>query len=128
MNPSNHVAIVTGGGSGLGEATARALAARGAKVALLDIGVDAGMHTLIRPSLYGAYHPVYNLTRLGAPATMVATVVGPICESGDVLARDRRLPETKEGDVLLIAVAGAYGAAMSSQYNSRPLPEQHLLP
>ena len=95
---------------------------------LVYIGVDAGMHTLIRPSLYGAYHPVYNLTRLGAPATMVATVVGPICESGDVLARDRRLPETKEGDVLLIAVAGAYGAAMSSQYNSRPLPEQHLLP
>jgi diaminopimelate decarboxylase/aspartate kinase len=91
------------------------------------VGVDAGMHTLIRPALYGAYHPVFNLTRLGEPASSVVTVVGPICETGDVLARDRKLPVTREGDVLLVAVAGAYGAAMSSTYNARARPVEHLL-
>jgi diaminopimelate decarboxylase/aspartate kinase len=91
------------------------------------VGVDAGMHTLIRPALYGAYHPVVNLSRLGEPASSVVTVVGPICESGDVLARDRKLPVTKEGDVLLIAVAGAYGAAMASTYNARERPLEKVL-
>lgn len=94
---------------------------------LLYVGVDAGMHTLIRPALYGAYHPVVNLSRLGEPATTVATVVGPICETGDVLARDRKLAEPREGDVLLVAVTGAYGAAMASDYNSRGLPRQVVL-
>ena len=88
-----------------------------AEVLRKECGVDAGMHTLVRPALYGAWHPVVNLTRLGAPPAGPVTIVGPICESGDVLARDRLLPETHEGDVLLIGFAGAYGAAMQSTYN-----------
>jgi bifunctional diaminopimelate decarboxylase / aspartate kinase len=91
------------------------------------VGVDAGMHTLIRPSLYGAYHEVVNLSRLDAPATSLVTVVGPICESGDVLARDRMLAEPQEGDLLLLATAGAYGASMSSDYNLRGRPREVVL-
>ena len=83
------------------------------------IGVDAGMNSLIRPALYGAWHEIVNLTRLGAPLVETAHVVGPICESGDTLGYARRLPETREGDLLLIATAGAYGRAMSSSYNLR---------
>ena len=83
------------------------------------IGVDTGMNSLIRPALYGSYHAIENLTRLGAPAVMTADVVGPICETGDILGRGRRLPKTREGDVLLIATAGAYGHVMSSSYNHR---------
>ncbi|TNE92637.1 MAG: bifunctional aspartate kinase/diaminopimelate decarboxylase [Deltaproteobacteria bacterium] len=83
------------------------------------VGVDTGMNSLIRPALYGAYHPIVNLTRLDQPATWEAHVVGPICESGDTLGRARQLPPTEEGDVLLIGVAGAYGRAMSSHYNHR---------
>lgn len=88
------------------------------------LGLDAGMNSLIRPALYGAYHEVVNLTRLTQPATARYTVVGSICESGDVLGRDRQLPETHEGDVLLLADTGAYGHAMASRYNLRePAPE-----
>ena len=91
------------------------------------VGVDAGMNSLIRPALYGAWHEIVNLTRLDAPLTQVAHVVGPICESGDTLGYARRLPETHEGDVLLIATAGAYGRAMSSSYNLRPPAEELVL-
>jgi bifunctional diaminopimelate decarboxylase / aspartate kinase len=94
---------------------------------LVYVGVDAGMHTLLRPSLYGAYHPVASVSRMGEPATSVVTVVGPICETGDVLARDRKLPEPREGDVLLLAVTGAYGAAMASDYNLRGRPREVLI-
>jgi diaminopimelate decarboxylase/aspartate kinase len=88
------------------------------------VGVGTGMNSLIRPALYGAYHDIVNLTRLGKPATELVTVVGPICETGDRLGSDRLLPPTKENDVLLIANAGAYGYAMSSRYNLRePAPE-----
>jgi diaminopimelate decarboxylase/aspartate kinase len=83
------------------------------------VGVDCGMNTLIRPALYEAYHEIVNLTRLGEAATELVQVVGPICESGDVLGSNRRLPPTQEGDVLLIAQAGAYGAVMASHYNLR---------
>jgi len=83
------------------------------------VGLETGMNSLIRPSLYGAYHPIYNLTRLDEPPAMVAHVVGPICETGDILGRSRRLPPTREGDVVLIANAGAYGRVMSSRYNLR---------
>jgi diaminopimelate decarboxylase/aspartate kinase len=83
------------------------------------LGVSTGMNSLIRPALYGAYHRIVNLSRLDEPATELATVVGPICETGDRLGRDRYLPRTEEGDVLLIANAGAYGRAMSSNYNLR---------
>lgn len=90
-------------------------------------GVDTGMNSLLRPALYGAYHLIVNLDRDGAPADTRYTVVGPICESGDVLGTARRLPETREGDVLLIANAGAYGRVMSSEYNLRRPAEEFLL-
>ncbi len=83
------------------------------------VGVSTGMNSLIRPALYGAYHEIANLTRLGEPATELVNVVGPICETGDRLGSDRLLPAAQEGDVLLVANAGAYGYVMSSRYNLR---------
>lgn len=83
------------------------------------VGVATGMNSLIRPALYGAYHEIVNLTRLEEPGSELVNVVGPICESGDQLGHERLLPATREGDVLLIANAGAYGHAMSSRYNLR---------
>jgi diaminopimelate decarboxylase/aspartate kinase len=84
------------------------------------VGTETGMNSLIRPALYGAWHDVINLSRWGEDVGGIVTVVGPICESGDVIGRDRGLPACKEGDVLLIDVTGAYGSAMASQYNLRP--------
>ncbi|WP_256364092.1 bifunctional aspartate kinase/diaminopimelate decarboxylase [Rhodanobacter sp. C01] len=89
------------------------------KGAFRYLGIDTGMNSLIRPALYEAWHEIVNLTRLDEPATALYQVVGPICESGDVLGTDRRLPEAQEGDVILIAQAGAYGKVMSSHYNLR---------
>jgi diaminopimelate decarboxylase/aspartate kinase len=84
------------------------------------VGIATGMNSLIRPALYGAWHEIVNLSRLDEPATQTCTIVGPICESGDELGSDRHLPPCEEGDVLLIADAGAYGHAMASHYNLRP--------
>ncbi len=92
------------------------------------VGVATGMNSLIRPALYGAHHEVRNLTRLDEPDSQTCTVVGPICESGDELARDCRLPRCEEDDVLLIADAGAYGHAMASHYNLRPPAAELLMP
>ncbi len=83
------------------------------------VGVETGMNSLIRPALYGAYHDIVNLTRLDEAPSQNVTVVGPICETGDILGVDRHLPECREGDTILIANAGAYGAAMASNYNLR---------
>jgi len=91
------------------------------------VGVSTGMNTLIRPALYGAYHEIVNLSRLGDPATEIFTVVGPICETGDRLGSDRLLPETEEGDVLLVANTGAYGYVMSSRYNLREAATEILI-
>ncbi|MES3630582.1 MAG: bifunctional aspartate kinase/diaminopimelate decarboxylase [Longimonas sp.] len=91
------------------------------------VGLDAGMHTLMRPALYGAYHEIVNLTKLDRPKAETVNVVGPICESGDVLGYSRRLPPTEPGDVVLIATTGAYGAAMSNTYNLRSRPNEHLI-
>jgi diaminopimelate decarboxylase/aspartate kinase len=91
------------------------------------IGVGTGMNSLIRPALYGAYHEIVNLSRLGKPATELVTVVGPICETGDRLGSDRQLPPAKENDVLLIGNAGAYGYTMSSHYNLRDPAVEVLL-
>ena len=91
------------------------------------VGLETGMNSLIRPALYGAYHPIVNLTKLDEPATMIAHVVGPICESGDILGRSRRLAPAEEGDVLLIANTGAYGRVMSSWYNLREPAGETLL-
>ncbi len=92
------------------------------------VGIDAGMNALIRPALYGAFHEIANLSRLGEATTLRADVVGPICETGDVLGHGRMLPPTQEGDVVLVATAGAYGRAMSSEYNLRSPPAERLLP
>ncbi len=97
------------------------------KGALEYLGCDAGMHALIRPALYDAWHEIVNLSRLDAAADTLYQVVGPICESGDVLGADRRLPQSVEGDVLLIAQAGAYGESMASRYNLRPLADAAVI-
>jgi diaminopimelate decarboxylase/aspartate kinase len=97
------------------------------KAGVRFVGVATGMNSLIRPALYGSYHEIVNLTRADEPANELVSVVGPICESADVLGHDRLLPATREGDVLLIANAGAYGHAMSSQYNLRPPAEELFL-
>ncbi|HLE75581.1 MAG TPA: diaminopimelate decarboxylase [Candidatus Bathyarchaeia archaeon] len=91
------------------------------------VGVDAGFNTLVRPTMYGAYHPVLVAGKLGSLEEETYDVVGPICESGDVLARDRRLPKIEEGDLLAVLNAGAYGFAMSSQYNARPRAAEVLV-
>jgi diaminopimelate decarboxylase/aspartate kinase len=91
------------------------------------VGVATGMNSLIRPALYGSHHEIVNLTRLEEPATDTCNIVGPICESGDQLGVDRLLPPTREGDILLIANAGAYGRAMSSNYNLRAPAAEFVL-
>jgi diaminopimelate decarboxylase/aspartate kinase len=85
------------------------------------------MNALIRPALYGAFHEIVNLSRPGADTVGSYDVVGPICETGDVLGHDRRLPETREGDVLLVANAGAYARPMASSYNLRAPPDELIL-
>lgn len=97
------------------------------KGALRYLGLDTGMNSLIRPALYDAWHEIVNLTRLHEPATALYQIVGPICESGDVLGSDRRLPEAREGDLVLIAQTGAYGKVMSSPYNLRDEAEEIVL-
>lgn len=88
------------------------------------VGISTGMNSLIRPALYGAYHEIVNLTRLREEPSELLNIVGPNCETGDRLGSERWLPATQEGDVLLIANAGAYGYVMSSHYNLRePAPE-----
>ena len=91
------------------------------------IGVGTGMNSLIRPALYGSYHEIVNLTRAGEAPSETATIVGPICETGDRLGTDRLLPPSKEGDVMLIANAGAYGHVMSSQYNRREVAPEVVI-
>jgi len=82
--------------------------------------VDAGMNDLIRPSLYEAYHEIKPVIEPVSPDKAVFDVVGPICESGDFLAKDREMPIVKNGELLAVMSAGAYGFSMSSNYNSRP--------
>ena len=88
--------------------------------------VDAGMNDLIRPSLYGSYHQLQPVVDRQRPKIR-ADVVGPICESGDFLARDRNLPHVEQGEMLAVMSAGAYGFSMSSNYNSRPRPAEVLV-
>lgn len=90
-------------------------------------GVDAGMNTLIRPALYGSYHHIVVANKLDKPNERSYDVVGPICESGDIFAKDRFLPKVEEGDLLAILNSGAYGFSMASQYNSRPRPPEILV-
>jgi len=92
------------------------------------VGVNAGMNSLIRPALYGAYHPIHNLSRLDDARSQLAHIVGPICETGDVLGHARHIAPATEGDVLLIGNTGAYGRTMSSEYNMRAPATEIILP
>ena len=90
--------------------------------------VDAAMTELIRPALYGAYHAIMPIAEPVVDAPQHAVdVVGPVCESGDFVAKDRPLPEVNPGDLLAIRGAGAYGREMQSMYNARPLPPEVLV-
>lgn len=101
--------------------------------------IDGGMHTLIRPALYGSFHFIWpaRVARMHVPAKReqemdlpgldLCDVVGPICESSDFLAKDRRLPPPVRGDLLAVFSAGAYGMVMASHYNSHPLPAEVLV-
>jgi len=90
--------------------------------------VDAAMNDLVRPAMYDAYHEIWRVRqpRPGDPRRRY-DVVGPICESGDTFAVDRELPEANQGDLLAFMTAGAYGAVMSSTYNTRPLVAETLV-
>jgi diaminopimelate decarboxylase len=90
--------------------------------------LDAAMNDLIRPAMYEAYHDIRPVA-VAAPDAPLAPydVVGPVCETGDTFTRDRMLPELKAGDLVAFMSAGAYGAVMSSEYNSRPLVPEVLV-
>jgi diaminopimelate decarboxylase len=90
--------------------------------------VDAAMNDLIRPSLYGAYHDIRPVNQqAGERAKQLMDVVGPVCESGDFLAKDRMLASVKPGELLAVMSAGAYGFVMASNYNSRPRAPEVLV-
>jgi len=83
------------------------------------VNVDAGFNTLIRPAMYDSYHEIIVADRADDKPSRTYTITGPICETGDILAHDRRLPEVQAGDLIAVLDAGAYGYAMASQYNGR---------
>jgi diaminopimelate decarboxylase len=89
--------------------------------------VDAGMNDLIRPALYQSYHEIVPVREAQDSVREPMDIVGPVCESGDFFAQDRQLPEMKEGDLIALMSAGAYGFVMASNYNSRPLPAEALV-
>jgi diaminopimelate decarboxylase len=93
----------------------------------LFAGIDAGFNTLIRPIMYDSYHHIIACDEKNKKKILKYDIVGPICESGDVLGKARELPELYEGDYLAILDAGAYGFTMSSSYNSRPRPAEILI-
>jgi len=89
--------------------------------------VDSGMNDLIRPALYEGWHEIVPLKQSVSAKKEKVDVVGPICESGDFFAQDRPIPPVKEGDLIALMSAGAYGFSMASNYNSRPLPAEVLV-
>ena len=89
--------------------------------------VDAGMNDLLRPALYQAHHEIVPLTEAPGGLGMTADVVGPVCETGDFFARDRKLPLLQTGELIALRTAGAYGFVLSSNYNSRPRPCELLI-
>jgi diaminopimelate decarboxylase len=89
--------------------------------------VDAGMNDLIRPALYEGHHEIVPLKQPATDARVTVDVVGPICESGDFFCQNRELPDFQPGDAIALMSAGAYGFAMASNYNSRPLPAEILV-
>ncbi len=91
------------------------------------VAEDAGFNVLARPMLYDSYHHIIVANKAEEPAEENYTVVGPICETGDILAKDRKLPKLERGDVLAFLDAGAYGFSMASQYNGQPRPAEVLV-
>lgn len=89
------------------------------------VGIDTGFNHLVRPVMYDSYHHIVNMTSQGKMRKY--DVYGNICESGDCFGKDRKIAEIKEGDILAILDAGAYGFSMASNYNSRPLPAEMLI-
>jgi diaminopimelate decarboxylase len=89
--------------------------------------LDAAMNDLIRPTLYDAYHEIIPVAEPSSQETMLADVVGPVCESGDYLAKGRRLPRLEQGDLIATMTAGAYGAVQACTYNTRPLIAEVLV-
>jgi len=89
--------------------------------------VDGAMNDLLRPALYQAHHEISPLAEAPGGLTMTADVVGPVCETADFFARDRRLPALEAGDLIALRTAGAYGFVLSSNYNSRPRPCELLI-
>jgi diaminopimelate decarboxylase len=89
--------------------------------------VDAGMNDLIRPALYQSYHQIVPVLEPADRPRQTADIVGPVCESGDFFAQDRELPEMREGELVALMSAGAYGFVMASNYNSRPFPAEVLV-
>ncbi len=83
------------------------------------VGVDAGFNLLIRPTMYDSYHYAVVANKAALPHEETYTIVGPICETGDILVKDRELPRIEKGDIIALLDAGAYGFSMSSQYNGR---------
>jgi len=90
--------------------------------------IDAAMNDLVRPTLYEAYHEIWPVAEPALSAAMtISDVVGPVCETGDYLAIGRPLPELRGGDLIAVMTAGAYGAVLASQYNSRLLVPEVLV-
>jgi diaminopimelate decarboxylase len=91
------------------------------------VNIDAGFNLLIRPAMYDAWHEVIAANKADRKGEFRYSIAGPICETGDILAFDRMLPELADGDLIAVLDAGAYGFSMSSQYNSRPRCAEVLL-
>jgi diaminopimelate decarboxylase len=89
--------------------------------------VDAAMNDLLRPALYQAFHRIQPAEQKNPSASTKYDVVGPVCESGDFLGRERELPELRSGDLLAVRDVGAYGMSLASNYNSRPRPAELLV-
>lgn len=89
-------------------------------------GVDAGFNTLLRPVMYGSYHHIFNASNPRGE-TKTYSIAGPLCESGDLLAKEREIPKISEGDILAVRDTGAYGFSTASRYNSRPLPAEIMI-
>ncbi|NJD53398.1 MAG: diaminopimelate decarboxylase [Candidatus Methanoperedens sp.] len=90
------------------------------KAAKNFVGVDAGFNLLVRPTMYDSYHHIVVANKANSRPEDIYTIVGPICETGDIFAKDRTLPHIEKGDLVALLDAGAYGFSMSSQYNGRP--------
>jgi diaminopimelate decarboxylase len=89
--------------------------------------LDAGMNDLVRPAMYDAWHAIHPVESDARAELLPYDIVGPVCETGDTFARGRIVPRVQSGDLVAIMTAGAYGAAMSSHYNSRPAPAEIMV-